>query len=90
MILRLEGNLVIDNLRNYPPETVAKLRALLAAGAPATPDPHRKNFYDLENREHVFYIHVCPSGRVLFLASWLKQRAETPAPEPEMAVLTCP
>jgi hypothetical protein len=89
MILRLEGKLAIDNLRNYPPHTVEKLCALLTAGTPAAPDPHRKNFYDVQNGEHVFYIHVCPSGKVLLLATWLKESAETPAPEHELAVLTC-
>lgn len=73
MVLRLSENLTIDNLRQYPAETVEKLRALLAAGALAHADPHRKNFYELENGRQVFYIHVSPvGGKVLLLATWPK------------------
>lgn len=72
MTLRLNGNTRIDNLRDYPAEVVEKLRGLLADGAKAYPDPHRKNFYDLENGSRMFYIHVSPSGNVWLLATWLK------------------
>ncbi len=72
MILRLNGNTRIDNLRNYPPEVVEKLRALLNAGADAKPDPRRQNFYDVANGVRMFYIHLSPRGSVWLLASWLK------------------
>ena len=32
---------------------------------------HRKDFFDLENCSRTFYIHICPSGKVLLLATWL-------------------
>jgi len=70
MTLRLDEKVVIDNLRNYPAEIVRQLRALLSSGAEATPDPQRKNFYDLENHSRLFYIHICPNGKVLLLAVW--------------------
>ena len=73
MTLTLNGNTRIDNLRNYPSEIVEKLRALLVAGANACPDPHRRNFYEVENGSRMFYIHLLPNGRVWLLASWLKQ-----------------
>lgn len=76
MVLRLNEKLSIDNLRNYAPETVEQLRALLAAGVPAHPDPHRENFYELEDGPRAFYIHVPPRGnRVLLLAAWLRNEA---------------
>ncbi len=88
MRLRLEKAPVIENLRHYPAGTVEKLRGLLAAGAEALPDRHRKNFYDVKNGSEMFYIHVAPSGKVLLLAKWPVRRAEgrvagaTLAPQP--------
>lgn len=73
MLLRLEQQPSVENLRNYPAETVDKLRELLAAGAPARPDPRRSNFYELENGSRVYYIHISPvSGKVWLLAIWSK------------------
>jgi hypothetical protein len=72
MLLRLSEQHSIDNLQHYSPETVEGLRRLLARGAVAVPDPHRKNFYDLENGDKVYFVHVCPSGKVLLLAVWNK------------------
>jgi hypothetical protein len=84
MILRLNGNTRIDNLRNHPAEVIEKLRGLLAGGAHAYPDPHRKNFYDVENGSRWFYIHMAPTGNVWLLGTWLKQREETPATSPAL------
>lgn len=73
MVLRMNGNPAIDNLRHYPAETVEELRGLLSAGALAQADPHRANFYELETGSHAFYIHVSPgTGKVLLLAAWSK------------------
>lgn len=77
MKLRLEEEPIIDNLRNHPAEMVEKLRALLVTGAPAIPDPHRKNFYEVENCSKVYYIHLSPlNGKVMFLATWDKKDCE--------------
>jgi hypothetical protein len=73
MTLLLNGNTRIENLRNYPSEVVEMLHALLKAGANAYPDPHRQDFYDVENGSRMFYVHLAPNGRVWLLASWLKQ-----------------
>jgi len=81
MTLVMKRNTQIDNLRNYPTEVVEKLRALLQTGANAYPDPHRQNFYDVENGSRMFYIHLAPNGRVWLLASWLK-----PAPVDDSTV----
>jgi hypothetical protein len=78
MVLRLNQQPNIEDLRNHSAETVEKLRQLLAAGAPARPDPRRKDFYEVENCSRVFYIHISPvNGKVLLLATWLKD--EEPA-----------
>lgn len=78
MVLRMNGNLRIENLRNYPAETVESLRALLAAGTSAHPDPHRNNFYELVNGARVFYIHIPPvGGKVLLLATWPNEPSAT-------------
>ncbi len=73
MLLRLKEDPRIDNLRNYPADLVEKLRALLVAGAQASPDPRRKQFYDVANGSRVFYIHLSPTGNVWLLATWVKQ-----------------
>ena len=86
MVLRFKRDTVIENLKHYPSATVEMLRELLAKGAEAIPDPHRKNFYDVPNGEHVYYVHVCPSGNILLLATWRKQAAEEPREVNEPAV----
>ncbi len=87
MVLRLNQTPVIENLRNYPAETVEKLRQLLASGAEARPDPRRANFYELDNHSQVFYIHISPvNGKVLLLATWPKhQESSATATSPHPA-----
>jgi len=80
MLLRLNGDPTIEDLRNHTMECVERLRTLLRAGAPARPDPRRPGFYDVEDSGRVFYIHITPRGRVLLLATWLKE-----TPEPDVA-----
>jgi hypothetical protein len=80
MVLRLTNELVVTDLRNHPAETVERLRALLAAGGPAQPDPKRENFYELEDRNQVYYVYVYPRGtKVLLLATWPKNGNAAPA-----------
>jgi len=87
MILKLNGPHRIDNLRHYAAELVERLCSLLSAGAPAQPDVHRKGFYDLEDGDRTYYIHLTPSGRVLLLAIWQKQTA--PQAKPLANVAAC-
>lgn len=89
MRLRLEKAPVIDNLQKYPAGTVEKLRGLLTAGAEARPDPHRRNFYDVENGSEMFYIHVAPNGKVLLLAKWPRQPSEASAAGGAFATHPC-
>ena len=76
MILRLNQHPNIEDLRHHGPEAVEKLRHLLASGAPAKLDPRRSDFYELEDGNKVFYIHISPvNGKVLLLGTWLKDKA---------------
>lgn len=73
MVLHLEEQTMIENLRHYPPETIDSLHHLLAAGALAHADPRHENFYELENGSRIFYVYVSPaSHKVILLATWRK------------------
>ncbi|MGB6431033.1 MAG: hypothetical protein WBF06_10635, partial [Candidatus Acidiferrales bacterium] len=66
----------IENLRNYPAEVVDELKRLLASDAPARPDPHRADFYELEGPTRVFYVHVSATiGTVILLGTWPRDGA---------------
>ena len=70
MRLRLSGDIHIEDRWNHPSESVDELRQLLAEGAEAVEEAQRKDFYEISDGFHVFYIHVCPNGKVLLLAIW--------------------
>ena len=71
MVLQLREKLSIENLRNYPTETVNNLRVLLENGALAHADPRHENFYEVENGRRIFYVYLSPaSGKVILLATW--------------------
>ena len=72
MMLRLMNEPVIDNLGHYSAKTVGQLRNLLLSGTQAVPDPHRANFFDLDDGRRVFYVHLRPTGKILLIASWPK------------------
>ena len=72
MLLKLDGNFAIEDLWNHTPENVMQLQRLLASGVPASADSHRRDFYEIEHEHQVFYIHICPNGKVLLLAIWPK------------------
>jgi hypothetical protein len=68
--------LAIENLRNYPAEVVDELRRLLASDAPARPDPHRADFYELEGPTRVYYVHISAAIRsVILLGIWPRENA---------------
>jgi hypothetical protein len=76
MLLRLNGEPRIEDLRNHSVDCVETLRTLLRAGVLARPDPRRQNFYEVDDATRVFYIHITPRGRVLLLAIWSKDAPE--------------
>jgi hypothetical protein len=71
MFLRINERLSVDNLNDYPKNIVAQLEELLASGTAARPDPKRKNFYEVETPDRVFFIHAAPArDKVMLLATW--------------------
>jgi hypothetical protein len=82
MVMAIERELQIEDLRNHPAETVNMLRNLLSSGATATPDPKRVGFYEVEQASTVYYIYVSPvTGKILLLATWPSNSARGDADE---------
>jgi len=72
MLMRLKHDPIIENPRHHPREAVEELRRLLTQGAPAAADTHRKDFYEVEDSDRVFYVHLTPNGNIWLLAIWPK------------------
>jgi hypothetical protein len=61
----------ITDLGKHAAAWVIRLGILLAGTVTATPDPKRKNFYEVEGGSTVYYIYTPPASRTIFLlASW--------------------
>jgi hypothetical protein len=76
MVMCLERELEIEDLRNHSREMIAQLRDVLANGATAIPDPKRTGFYEVKRREQIYYIYVSPNtGKVLLIAAWSHEEA---------------
>jgi len=73
MVLRLYGDFTIEDRWRHSVENIEDLRRLLSEGVEAVPEPGRKGFYEVQTSFHVFYVHICPSGKVLLLAIWPAQ-----------------
>lgn len=81
MVMKIDQNLRIDDLRNHSVEQVETLRQLLAGGARVEADAKRPGFYEVENHSEVYYIHLSPiTGRILLLASWPKEEGTLEGP----------
>jgi hypothetical protein len=75
MLLQIKESSRIENPREYAAHAVEDLRGILAVGSEAQRDPHRENFYVVENNNDTYYIHVSPiSGNVTLLAKWSGQQ----------------
>ena len=62
---------LVEDLRNHSQEQIAELRQLLAAGAPARPDPRRPGFYEVQGLSNTYYVFKYPTGtKVLLLGVW--------------------
>ena len=73
MVMKIEDELLIENPRNHSAERVETLRQLLAGGARVEADPKRPDFYEVESRSDIYYIHISPkTGKILLLAAWPK------------------
>jgi hypothetical protein len=83
MVMHFKKELIIEDPRNHPAETVETLRKLLASGSRVASDPKRTDFYELEHGGEVYYIHVSPvTGKILLLATWTSDRASTVSESP--------
>jgi hypothetical protein len=70
-MLLTEPVLEIETPRNHSPETQERLPHLLASGVTGSPDPRRPDFFEIEDKTRVFYIHIAEtSGKVTLLAVW--------------------
>jgi hypothetical protein len=79
--IELEGLPIIEAPRNHSFEMQERLRHLLLSGAPALPDPRRVGFFEIEDQEQVFYIHVVRgTGKVTLLAVWSREEECEPVP----------
>jgi len=80
MAVEVKSELHIENLRNHPAESVKRLAHLLNSGSPLRDDPRHPNFFEIDDSDRVFYVHISPaSDKVIFLATW----ARDPLPEPQ-------
>jgi hypothetical protein len=91
MFLQMKQLAGVDNLRNYPAENIRELEELLLSGGPASPDPKRKGFYDVETRERTFFIQISSmTGRVVLLATWIHSERAVEHMDPSKANIECP
>jgi hypothetical protein len=61
----------IKDLGKHSAATVIRLGIALAGTANVTPDPKRKNFYEVEGGSTVYYIYVSPvTTTILLIAAW--------------------
>jgi len=69
-----EQQLRIENPRNYPDDSVARLRSLLNSRVPMRQDTHRPNFFEIDDEDRVFYVYISPAtSMVIFLATWVRE-----------------
>lgn len=63
--------LEIQDLGDHPVGPAVSLGILLAGPTDVTPDPKRKDFYEVEDGSITYYIHVSPvTGIIYLLATW--------------------
>ncbi len=61
----------IKDLGKHSAGTVIHLGIVLAGSVDVTPDPKRKNFYEVEGGATVYYIYVSPAtGTISLIAAW--------------------
>jgi len=78
---------LVEDLRNHSQEQIAELRQLLAAGAPARPDPRRPGFYEVQGLSNTYYVFKYPTGtKVLLLGVWESEID----PVASIVACTCP
>ena len=66
----IQLEVMIEDVRGYGAEAVARLRRALETNCPARPDPRHAHLFVIEAPADCFYISPLPSGKVLLLARW--------------------
>ena len=76
MVMCLERELEIEDLRNHSQEMVTRLRDVLARRANVVPHPKRPGFYEVKLRGQLYFIYISPNtGKVLLIAGWNRQES---------------
>ena len=74
----------IQDVGNHPALMVINLGILLAGEVDVTPDPKRKDFYEIARASTVYYIYVSPiTGKISLVATW--KNATRPMPQLDVA-----
>jgi len=74
MVMCLDRELEIEDLRNHSQELIAQLRDVLTAGANVTPDAKRPHFFEVKHPGQLYYIYISPTtGKVLLIAAWIHE-----------------
>jgi hypothetical protein len=81
--------LEIEDLGNHSALTVIRLGLLLAGTVNVTPDPKRKDFYEIEDARTFYYIYVSPvTGTISLIAAW--RNIVQPGPHGDVALAAGP
>jgi hypothetical protein len=77
----------IKDLGKHCAATVIRLGIVLAGTVNVTPDPKRKNFYEVEGGSAVYYIYVSPVTQTISLiATWKNMAQRMPQSDVTAAV----
>jgi hypothetical protein len=70
MLMCLERESEIEDLRNHSQELIAQLRDVLAGGANVTRDAKRPLFCEVKYPGQLYFIYISPNtGKVLLIAA---------------------
>ena len=71
----------IEDLGRHPAATVIRLGIVLAGTVNASPDPKRKNFYEVKDGASTYYIYVSPvTSTISLIAAWENGTRQLPQP----------
>ena len=69
----------IEDLGKHSAGTVIRLGIVLAGAANVTPDPKRKNFYEVNDGSSTYYIYVSPlTATISLIAAWKNGTQQMP------------
>lgn len=72
--LKIAQQFKIEDPRGHSPETLRRLQEALTSEARVNPDSRRRNFFEVEAEDQIFYIHISPlTQRITLLATWARE-----------------